>query len=134
PGATLSNPFGTSRPAPPTADPSTFAATYLPNIPAIKNFAPVYPFGDYNSKNTLPYTINYTLDIQYQPKRDLAIDIGYVGNRGRHEVIPIPFNQAQIATAANPVNGQTSSYGYQVTDASTGAPLLSEQVVTADGG
>jgi len=132
--ANLSDPFGSTRPTPPTADPSTFAATYLPNIPAIKTGAFVYPFGDYNRKNTLPYTINYTLDIQYQPMRDLAIDIGYVGNRGRHEVVPIPFNQAQIATSSHPVNGQTSSYGFNVIDTSTNAPLLSEPIFTYDGG
>ncbi|HEX8816291.1 MAG TPA: carboxypeptidase regulatory-like domain-containing protein [Terriglobales bacterium] len=134
PGATLSNPFGTTRPAPPTANPATFASTYLPNIPAIEAGAAVYPFGDYNAANKLPYTINYTLDLQYQPRPTIAIDIGYVGNTGHHEVIPIPFNQAQIATTGNPVNGQKVSYGYQVTDASTGKPLLSEPFATADGG
>ena len=33
------------------------------------------------------------------------IEIGYVGNLGRHQVIPVPFNQAQIAT---PVQSHTS--------------------------
>jgi hypothetical protein len=139
-GAILSDPFGATRPAPPSADPSTFAATYLANIPAIKNGAAVYPFGDYNSNNTLPYTINYTLDLQYQPQRTLAIDIGYVGNRGRHEVIPIPFNQAQIATPTHPVNGQSYSYGYQVKDSTPSNPgtlVLPDgtpQLSVADGG
>ena len=45
--------------------------------------------------NKLPYTMNSTLDIQWQPRNDLAIDIGYVNALGRHEIIPIPFNQAQ---------------------------------------
>ena len=53
-------------------------------------------------RNKLPYTMNYTFDIQWQPRRDLAIDIGYVGNSGRHEVMPIPFNQAGIATPDPP--------------------------------
>jgi len=135
--ATLSNPFGATRPAPPTADPSTFAATYLPNIPAIESGTPVYPFGDYNRNNTLPYTINYTLDLQYQPQRTLAIDIGYVGNRGRHEVIPIPFNQAQIATTTHPVNGQTYSYGYKVEDTNFNPLVLpngTAQLGVSDGG
>ena len=34
-----------------------------------------------------------------------------MGNHGVHEVLPIPFNQPNIATARNPINGQTSSYG-----------------------
>jgi len=97
----------------------------------------VYPFGDYNSNNRLPYTINYTLDIQYQPRRDLAVDIGYVGNRGRHEVIPIPFNQSGIATPTSPIHGQNYSYGYQVNDASFNPLLLpngTPEVDTFDGG
>lgn len=144
-GATLSNPFGISRPAPPTANPATFAQTYLPNAAEIEayNFVTnptegiVYPFGDYNSKNKLPYTINYTLDVQYQPRRDLAVDIGYVGNRGRHEVIPIPFNQAQIATPSSPIHGQSYSYGYQVNDASFNPLILpngTPELDTFDGG
>jgi len=144
-GATLSDPFGASKPAPPTANPSTFAATYLPNASKIEQFnfftnptvGVVYPFGDYNSKNKLPYTINYTLDIQYQPRRDLAVDIGYVGNRGRHEVVPVPFNQAGIATTASPIHRQAYSYGYQVNDASFNPLLLPNgqpQLDTFDGG
>ena len=49
--------------------------------------------------------MNETLDVQWQPRNDLAIDIGYVGNLGRHEIIPIPFNQARIASPSNPLAG-----------------------------
>ncbi len=45
------------------------------------------------------------LDIQWQPRNDLAIDIGYVNGLGRHEVIPIPFNQARTASPTNPLCG-----------------------------
>ena len=65
---------------------------------------PLFSFATYNRANKLPYTINYTLDIQWQPRNDLAIEIGYVGNLGRHEVIPIPFNQSQIASPTHPVD------------------------------
>ena len=34
--------------------------------------------------------MNQTLDIQWQPRNDLAIEIGYVGNLGRHDVFPCP--------------------------------------------
>jgi hypothetical protein len=73
----------------------------------------------YNRQNKLPYTLNQTLDIQWQPRNDLAIDIGYVGNLGRHEVIPIPFNQAQIASPTKPIRPGTPAeqdytYGYTV--------------------
>ena len=47
-------------------------------------------------------------------RNDLAVDIGYVGNLGRHQVIPIPFNQPGIATPASPIHGQQYTYGYQV--------------------
>jgi hypothetical protein len=45
--------------------------------------------------------------------------IGYVGNLGRHQIIPVPFNQAQIATPAVPpipadMATQSYSYGYTV--------------------
>lgn len=58
------------------------------------------PFYDRNNK--LPYGIDNTLDIQWQPRNDLAIQIGYVGNLGRHLVIPVPFNQAQTASPSRP--------------------------------
>ena len=40
------------------------------------------------------------------------IEIGYVGNLGRHQVIPVPFNQAQIATPGNPTHpgGMATQY------------------------
>ncbi len=70
--------------------------------------------GNYNVNNVLPYTENWMMDIQWQPRSDTSIDIGYVGNRGKHEVIPIPFNEPGIATPSHPINGQTGSYGVEV--------------------
>ena len=62
----------------------------------------------------LPYTINYTLNVQWQPTNTLAVSLGYTGNRGRHSVIPIPINEPGIATATNPIWGETSTYGMEV--------------------
>jgi hypothetical protein len=76
--------------------------------------AQLFSFGVYNRTNKLPYTLNQTLDVQWQPRNDLAIEVGYVGNLGRHEVIPVPFNQPGIASPTNPIHGQTYTYGYQV--------------------
>jgi len=79
-------------------------------------------FGAYDKNNVLPYTINFTLSMEWQPRNDIAITIGYSGNRGRHAVIPIPFNEPQNAAGtptqylgkgAHP-SDQTTSYGYQV--------------------
>ena len=72
--------------------------------------------------------MNSTLDIQWQPRNDLAVDIGYVNALGRHEIIPIPFNQPRIASPTNPLCGpaakcanpasspfaQSYTYGYTV--------------------
>jgi hypothetical protein len=71
-------------------------------------------FGVYDKGNVLPYTINYTLNVQWQPRSDLAVSLGYTGNRGRHAVIPIPINEPGIATPTNPIWGETSSYGMEV--------------------
>ena len=118
--ASLSQPFGTVAPPPPPATGAAFLA-YLPNLsqtacgfpgcfPAGNLFGP-FLFGGYDIHNKLPYTQNWTFDVQYQPSNSWLFQVGYVGNHGTHEVLPIPFNQGLIATPQNPVNGQTSSYG-----------------------
>jgi hypothetical protein len=131
-GATLSNPFGTALPAPPTGNPQDFLS-YLPNRGELINGDSTYPFGSYDINNKLPYTMNFTLDMQWQPRNDISIDIGYVGNRGRHGVIPVPFNQPQIATPNHPVNGEIYSYGEQTAD-TNGKALTTEPYSTYDGG
>jgi hypothetical protein len=101
----------------------------LPNAAAIVQGAAPFTLGVYNRANKLPYSINFTLDTQWQPRNDLMIEIGYVGNLGRHQVIPIPFNQAQIATTTNPIHGQQFSYGYTVLDPSTFNPVCVNQTM-----
>jgi hypothetical protein len=118
--ATLSQPFGTTLPAPPPATGAAFLAS-LPNLeqtacgypgcwPTGNLFGP-FLFGGYDINNKLPYTQNWTLDLQYQLSNSLMVEVGYVGNHGTHLVVPIPFNQPLIATPQHTVNGQTSSYG-----------------------
>ena len=80
------------------------------NYPAGNLFGP-FLFGGYDINNKLPYTENWTFDIQYQASNSWLFSAGYVGNHGVHEVLPIPFNQPQIATPQHPVNGQIYSYG-----------------------
>ena len=118
--ASLSEPFG-STPVPP---PSGTAAGFLASIPNLSQTACGFPgcwpagnlfgpvlYGGYDVNNKLPYVQNWTLDLQYQTSNDWLFNLGYVGNHGTHLVIPIPFNQPSIATATNPINGQTTSYG-----------------------
>jgi hypothetical protein len=144
----LAAPFGATAPPPP---PSNFngIAKLVPNLSALSGCTePVTPtcapagfgstpftFGGYDPRNTLPYSENWTLDVQWQPVNSLLIDLGYLGNHGQHLLMPIPFNQPGIATPTNSINNQIYSYGFQATDANGGnGTLLTEQVNTFDGG
>jgi hypothetical protein len=142
-GTSLADPIGSPLYDQPSANPSYFTQalqTQLDNMTGISSqntenvkncgainnqeetyytCTPTIDFGAYGNNNVLPYTINYALDLQWQPRNDLAVDIGYAGNRGRHSVIPIPFNEPGIATSSNPIWGETSSYGWQVLNANS---------------
>lgn len=122
--STLSNPFG-STPPPPPSDPAAITKL-LPNAAALKTGARTYLLGAYDANNSLPYTENWSLDLQWQPWNTWLFTLGYVGNHGVHQVLPIPFNQPGIATAQNPINGQTTSYGFNV--------IPNENIQTFDGG
>jgi hypothetical protein len=97
-------------------------------------------FGAYDKDNVLPYTINYTLKMQWQPRNDIAVLIGYVGNRGRHAVIPIPFNEPVIATPSSPIWGESATYGFEVLNQNVRpdkydyAPIAGEPWNSEDGG
>jgi hypothetical protein len=134
----LSNiPFGTVLPAPPTSLTGTNSvASLFPNLeqmagcfglatpPGLEqpnqpycspnSFSPPrsFLFGGYNPANKLPYSENWSLDLQWQPRNDLVLTLGYTGNHGVHLPVPIPFNQPGIATPTNPINNQIYSYGY----------------------
>lgn len=82
-------------------------------------------FGGYNPRNTLPYSENWSLDLQWQPKNDLVLTMAYLGNHGVHQPLPIPFNQPLVATPGNPVNNQIYSFGY-LAAASSGSPGCNE--------
>jgi Carboxypeptidase regulatory-like domain/TonB dependent receptor len=119
---------------------------YGPNCGGVDNqegyldCTPTLYFGAYDRKNVLPYTINYTLNFQWQPVNDVAITIGYAGNRGRHSVIPIPANEPGFATPTNPIWGETSTYGFEVLNQNSMSdgydydPIPSEPWNTASGG
>jgi hypothetical protein len=139
---TLAAPWGPTLGPGPSNPKASDIANYLPNAAAIvdgtvtgSNSGQPFILGVYNRANKLPYSINFTLNLQYQPRNDLMVEVGYVGNLGRHQVIPIPFNQAQIATPGHPIHpggkalqGGTSveqdySYGYTVYDPSVFYPI-----------
>jgi len=127
-------PFGTTLPPTPTSlsDPNFLAL--FPNmrtqaacpgpVPGLEQpnqpwcmptaFSEPIPFlfGGYNPRNKLPYSENWSLDLQWQPRNDLVVTLGYFGNHGVHLPLPIPFNQPGIATPQNPINNQIYSFGY----------------------
>jgi hypothetical protein len=164
-GKTIEDPFGTALTGatyvPPSSDPSTIKTAlqeqlnimtgdssdgYGKNCGGIDNqegytdCTATLNFGAYDKHNVLPYTINYTLNVQWQPSSDVAITIGYTGNRGRHAVIPIPFNEPGIATASNPIWGENSTYGFEVLNQNSRSdgydydPIAGEPWNTLDGG
>ena len=114
----LANPYTDVQSAAPTNPKSSDLSKYLPNIASIENGGQPISLGVYDRTNKLPYTYNYTLDIQWQPRNDLVFELGYVGNVGRHQVIPVPFNQPGIASPSHAIHGQKYSYGYNVNGAS----------------
>jgi hypothetical protein len=127
PTYSLSSPWGPTPGPKPSGNPADITP-YLPNEAAIINGAQLFSFATYNRANKLPYTINNTLDIQWQPRNDLAIEVGYVGNLGRHGVIPIPFNQPGIASPGNIIHAssqhpQSYTYGYTVQGGSSCSPF-----------
>jgi len=135
-GASFATPFGTSTP-PPAPTSLAGVASLLPNIADLKNLTtplctsinpnfvcgPVQ-FAAYDPANKLPYSENFMLDLQWQPKNDLVLTLSFVGNHGVHESIPVPFNQPGIATPSNPIHGETTTYGYNVTSAETVGALV----------
>jgi len=125
-GATAAAPFGTT----PLSPPSPSVAGYTAELPNLSETACGYPgcwpkgnlfgpllFAGYDINNKLPYTQNWTLDLQYQASNNWLFEVAYVGNYGQHEVLPIPFNEPRIATPQNPLwtqnpaNEQIYSYG-----------------------
>jgi hypothetical protein len=141
-----SAPFGTG-PLPPPPNTLNGIIAQVPNLSAISacpdpvtsSCVPTLPsetrpflFAGYDPRNKLPYSENWSLDLQWQPTNTLVLTLGYFGNHGVHQVIPIPFNTPGIATASHPINNQTVSYGMQPLD-SFGDPLVSEQVQTQIG-
>ncbi len=129
--STSANPFGTTRPVVDT-NPANFISN-LPNQANLIGGTSPYLFGAYAKNNVLPYTENWSLDLQYQLKPQVVATLGYTGNHGVHETVPLPFNEPQIATPQHPVNGQSYSYGYNAADAN-GNTLLTEPYSTSTGG
>ena len=96
--ATLQNPF-----VPPLPPNSAFPV-FVPRTPES-----ALAVGAASPNITSPYTQQYDLNAQYEFARDFLWQVGYVGSKSTHLTGCVEFNQALIATPANPVNGQTTT-------------------------
>ncbi|MGH9842203.1 MAG: hypothetical protein ACREEM_25915, partial [Blastocatellia bacterium] len=54
-------------------------------------------------------TQQYSLNVQTQLAKDLLLEVGYVGTRGTHLLRTRSVNEAQLASAANPIRGVTTN-------------------------
>lgn len=148
-GCLSAGPFGTTPLAPPPSNLSGVAKLIhnqselsgcpepvTPTCTPTNDAAFAALFGGYDPTNKLPYSENWSVDLQWQPKNDVVLTLAYIGNHGVHQPLPIPFNQPGVATPSHPINGQTYSYGFQPLDGPdifSGNPLLTEQVQTTIG-
>jgi hypothetical protein len=115
---TIAQPFtGTVLPPPVTNLASLNAL--IPNGSGVGAGKTPYLVAGYDSANKLPYTVDWNFDLQWQPTNSMQLSLGYVGNHGVHQVLPIAFNEPGIATPSNPINGQTSSYGFNLVPSET---------------
>lgn len=121
----FSAPFGATPPPAPPKDLSSVTALVQNRAGLISGNNPLL-FGGYDPANKLPYSENWQLDLQWQPLNTISMTLAYVGNHAQHLTIPTSFNQPLIATPSNPVNGETSSYGYNA--------VPSETIFTSTGG
>lgn len=84
------------------------------NVPTFPAFVPYSP----STANTIsvfdpnfrpPILQQYSLGIQAQLTSTMDLDIGYSGARGLHMIQERSINQADLASASNPIRGQTTN-------------------------
>lgn len=84
------------------------------NVPTLPSFIPYSP----TTQNFLfffdpafrpPMEQEYSLGLQAQITPSSILEVGYSGTRGLHNILIRDSNQAQIASATNPVRGETTN-------------------------
>lgn len=94
--ASLSNPF-----------PAT-----LPQLPSFQPYTPttaITPYQGLGQDFRPPTFYRYSADIQVQLGHDYLWDVGYVGAHGQDLAQQQYLNQAQLASASNPIRGVTTN-------------------------
>ena len=56
-----------------------------------------------------PMLQRYSMNVQSQVAKDLALEVGYAGMRGTHMLVIRTPNQAALASASNPIRGETTN-------------------------
>jgi Carboxypeptidase regulatory-like domain/TonB-dependent Receptor Plug Domain len=95
--ATLANPFG------PLLSPSDF--------PIFPTYSPTtqLSLGGFALNARPQFTQEYSLNLQAQVARDFLLEVGFTGSRGEHLVEYVDHNQATLASATNPIRGETTN-------------------------
>ncbi|MCL2659147.1 MAG: TonB-dependent receptor [Acidobacteriaceae bacterium] len=96
---------------------ASFANPYVPALPpdaSFPVFLPRVPGGGLSLAAISPHLVDpyvqqYNLNLQYELMPNLLLEVGYVGAKSTHVPGCIQFNQALLASAQNPVNGETTN-------------------------
>ena len=98
----------------------------LPQLFAQNTASAPAPLGifDVDPKIGTPYYQQFGFNIQTELSRSFLFEIGYVGARGLHLPAEIELDQAQIASASNPVNGVTTNNTGVTDSAAARAPYI----------
>jgi hypothetical protein len=97
--------------------PASLDAPFTPLLPALSSFpifTPRIPGGGstvvgVSTRVQDPYTEEYNLNVQAGLGGNTLVELGYVGTRSLHVAGSVEFNQALLASPANPVNGETTN-------------------------
>jgi hypothetical protein len=96
--ATLQNPFV------PLVPPSTSFPIFMPRTPTSTPFIEGTNPGMLDGR-----TQQYNVNVQYELGRGFILSVGYVGTQSDHRSGQIEFDQAELASPQNPVNGETTN-------------------------
>ncbi|MGA2050077.1 MAG: TonB-dependent receptor [Terracidiphilus sp.] len=89
-------------------------ANPFPYTPSFPTFAPYSPSTDFTlaalGMGWRPPTIyHYSLGLQSRLPGGAVLDVGYAGARDLHTILGRSINQAPLASATNPIRGQTTN-------------------------